>query len=161
MITKPLSILISSVFLVTACAGSPSQTAPISMKSTPDLSPPTAGLSAQKLSAGECGLFLWTKATPNTLIFFTKAGSDTALVKIADTQETLAQTNAGGDIFGQFMTKQIYVSPTNNTVALAFERGEELKDGQRAENGRLTVLSNKGWETIIPVVGVRACQPSK
>lgn len=142
-----------------ACSTSTSSPAPISVRNAPSAEIPSRGLGPQTLQAGECGLFLWTKTLPNTLIFFTKAGSDSALLKTDDTVQTLTASRVGGTIFGQFMTQQTYASRGDGVVELTLEPGEVLQDGQRVENGRLGITNAEGWETIIPVLGVRACQP--
>lgn len=147
--------------MLTACASSEPKSANTqkAISTIPNVAAPTSGLTAQQLQPGECGLFLWTKGLPNTLIFFSKAGTNAALMKSNNTEEPVTLTSAAGDIFGQFMTRQTYQAPNSVTVSLSFNAGKTMEDGQRIDNGRLTRSSAEGWETIIPVVGVRACQP--
>ena len=68
-----------------------------------------SGLGPQTLASGECGLFLWTLAEPRLFVFFSKAGSEFALVSVNGTSERMSQIGVDGDIFGQFMTKMQYV----------------------------------------------------
>lgn len=159
------STLLSStcaILMLSACASSsdPKSTNSAKALSTiPNVTAPTSGLKAQQLQPGECGLFLWTKGLPNTLIFYSKAGTNTALLKSNDAEQPITLIDASGDIFGQFMTQQTYQAPNQVTVSLNFSAGKAMEDGQRISNGHLTRISAEGWETIIPIVGVRACQP--
>ena len=147
--------------MLCACASSdPKSTNNAKAISTiPNVTAPTSGLKAQQLQPGECGLFLWTKSLPNTLIFFSKAGTNTALIKSNDAEQSITLVNASGDIFGQFTTQQAYQAPNNVTVALSFSAGKAMEDGQRISKDASRVLQTKAGETIIPIVGVRACQP--
>jgi hypothetical protein len=115
-------------------------------------------LPSQTLAPGACGLFLWTQAEPVRFVFFAEAGSDKAVMNIGGTQSPLELTSVGGSLFGQFMTQTIYRSPDGN-VGLSFKPGEPLDGGQRIEDGRLSLVSRDGWETMIPVLGLSACQP--
>lgn len=147
--------------MLTACATAAPKPASANkaMSTIPSVEAPTSGLTAQQLRTGECGLFLWTKGLPNTLIFFSKAGTNAALIKSNNAEEPATLIRVEGDIFGQFMTRQTYQTSNNVIVSLSFSAGKTMEDGQRIDNGRLTRRSTEGWETIIPVVGVRACQP--
>ena len=42
---------------------------------------------------------------------------------------------------------------------LSLKPGELLEGGQRIESGRLVTTDADGWETVLPVTGVRACIP--
>ena len=123
---------------------------------------PDAGLEAQQLAPGECGLFLWSKTDLTKFIFFSKALSGQAIIAQANGQTQLQQTGAGGDIFGQFNTKMQYAAKRpNQIVELSLKAGELLEGGQRLESGMLTTEGADGWRTKLPVLGVRACQPAR
>lgn len=119
----------------------------------------SAGLKPQELAFGECGLFLWTASEPRRFVFFSKAGSNQALVDVAGEALTFAQTNSDGDVFGQFTTQMNYVNNKNDVeLALVFSPGAIIDRGQRTEAARLTITDKEGWETIVPTAGVRACR---
>ncbi|RIJ20568.1 hypothetical protein D1224_15780 [Henriciella barbarensis] len=120
---------------------------------------PQSGLQAQTLASNECGLFLWSKTQPDRLIFFQRAASGQARMIIANETIDAVQTANRGGIFGQFMTKQVFLTPSGQQVLVSFEPGEELQGGQRIDNGRLTITAEEGWRTVIPVLGVSACKP--
>ena len=122
---------------------------------------PQSGLGPQDLAPGECGLFLWSQTDVSKFIFFSRALSGQALLAQGDTPITLTQTNAGGDIFGQFTTEMIYGSETGNSYALLITPGDDLDGGQRLESGLMTITDPEGWITKLPVLGVRACQPQE
>ena len=125
----------------------------------PEVQSSEAGLNAQTLSPGECGLFLWTTSAPRKFVFFSKAGTDKALVYLGGEAVQMVLTGADGDIFGQFMT-DMHFDPGDGRESLNVfvEPGALLDQGQRTETARMTFTDAEGWETIVPVAGVRACQ---
>ena len=129
----------------------------LSMKPAID-SVPSSALGPQELLIGECGLFLWSQTDVSKFIFFSKALSGTALIAQDDVPIGLTQAGAGGDIFGQFNTDMNYLSDDGREVALTLEPGEVLDGGQRIENGLISIRDREGWDTKLPVLGVRACQ---
>mgnify|MGYP000155927749 CR=1 FL=1 len=152
---KPTLILATGLILLAACAGGPGK-APVAP--APDVTV-SGSLPSQDLAAGECGLFLWTQSEPRRFIYFSKAGSRTAETMLAETQQTLALTRLGGSLFGQFMTEMEYLSSENESIILEVSPGETMEGGQKISNGRIRILNAGGWETVIPVSGLRACQP--
>ncbi len=120
---------------------------------------PQSGLGPQELLAGECGLFLWSKTDVSKFIFFSKALSGTARFAQGEVPISLTQVTAGGNIFGQFNTIMAYESEDRRQFGLTLVPGEELEGGQRIESGLLTLTDREGWQTKLPILGVRACQP--
>lgn len=120
---------------------------------------PQSALGPQTLQVGECGLFLWSQTDVSKFIFFSRALSGTALFAQGETPISLTQSLAGGDIFGQFNTRMTYVSDGDGRqLELTIEPGEILQGGQRIEQGLITMTDREGWQTKLPVLGVRACQ---
>ena len=116
-------------------------------------------LDAQELAPGDCGLFLWTAGEPRRFVFFSKAGSETANVNLGDDTVSMTAVSSEGDLFGQFMTEMRFQSAEpRSQLDVSLTPGELLEQGQRIEDARLTLTDAEGWETIIPVLGVRACQ---
>lgn len=120
---------------------------------------PESGLGPQKLAQNECGLFLWNRTDPTQFIFFQREQAGQATMQIGARAVTVAQTINRGQIFGEFMTEQGFAAPGGEQVLLTVVPGEELQGGQRIEQGKLEITTGEGWRTLIPVVGVRACQP--
>ncbi|KCZ48863.1 hypothetical protein HY3_11945 [Hyphomonas pacifica] len=77
----------------------------------------------------------------------------------AGKQEDLTLAAQRGDLFGQFMTEMDYAMPGEKIVSLRLTPGESVEGGQKISSGRIELLDVGGWSTIIPVVGLRACQP--
>ncbi|MFN7055252.1 hypothetical protein [Hyphomonas sp.] len=152
--------VILAVSAVAACTSSPAQSpaAVAARAASPLQDVPEAGLPAQRLAPGECGLFLWSMTPPQKFVFFTRAASGRAELWHESRAVTLTQVDAHGDIFGQFLTASDYVSPDAALeVSLTFRPGETLEQGQRVEGGRVVIRGRDGWETVLPVSGISAC----
>ena len=119
---------------------------------------PASALGPQELASGECGLFLWSQTDISKFIFYSKALSGTARMAQGDTPLELEQITAGGDIFGQFNTRMGYAAQDGREVELTVVPGEMLIGGQRLQSGLLSLTDREGWQTKLPILGVRACQ---
>ena len=119
-----------------------------------------AGLPAQKLAPSECGLFLWSKTDTSRFVFFAKAGANQALFLLDDTPAQLQSVSEQGQIFGQFYTDTKYVTESGQEISLSYESGEDLTNGARISNGTIQYSDKDGWLTVLPVLGVRVCQPA-
>ncbi len=117
------------------------------------------GLSPQTLSAGECGLFLWTRREEPSFIFFSKGGTETAKFWYEGGEKPLMRTGVGGDIFGQQLTSQVFQLPDGRSVELSMEPGELLVGGQRVPEASFRIIDAEGWATMLPAAGVTVCQP--
>lgn len=156
-----LTILIPALTLA-GCASGPSK--PDAGSPAAAMSPvaevPVEGLPPQTLAAGECGLFLWEMAAPRRFTFFTEASSGDALLLHENAPQPLVMTDTNGEVFGQFFTEMQYLSADGKwSINLSLKPGEVLEGGQRVESGRLVTTGADGWETVLPVTGVRACIP--
>lgn len=155
-------IALLSLLIASACAASPRSDEPAAIANLAAAPPevPAEGLPAQKLAPGECGLFLWGMSAPRRFVFFTEASSGEALILHDGAPQRLVVAEAGGEVFGQFFTESGYTAPGANwTVILTLAPGELLEGGQRVRSGRLVTRGADGWETVLPVTGVRACMP--
>ena len=99
------------------------------------------------------------QGAPRRFIYFSKAGSQTAETMLSETQQTMALVRQGGTLFGQFMTEMDYTTIEGETMSLRITPGEMVEGGQKISTGRIKLLNDGGWETVIPVAGLRACQP--
>ncbi|MEQ3650437.1 hypothetical protein [Hyphomonas sp.] len=147
--------ILAGALLLAACA-SGDKTRPV--PPAPDV-PEAGSLPAQDLADGECALFLWTQGSPRRFVYFSKAGSQTAETLLSETQQTMALVRQGGTLFGQFMTEMDYTTLEGETMSLRITPGERVEGGQKISAGRIKLLNDGGWETVIPVAGLRACQP--
>lgn len=117
------------------------------------------GLPPQTLAPNECGLFLWSKTDASKFVFFTRAGQSEALFLLDDVPTPLRSISEGGEVFGQFYTETKFKTEDGRDVSLSYEPGEALTDGARIKNGLMQYADEKGWRTVLPVLGVRVCQP--
>lgn len=145
-------VALALALLASACASSSKPVPP------PPDKPAPGDLPAQNLAPGECGLFLWTKGEPRRFIFFARPATATANLMLSGEQQSLTLIRQGGSLFGQFMTELDYVDPAGLPVDVRIVPGKMVDGGQRIESGRMTLQDDGGWETIVPVVGLRACQ---
>ncbi len=158
---KTHALALAGFFLLGACVSSPATEPGTAPARNVTEAVPTDGLPPQTLNAGECGLFLWSRTPPSRFIFFTKADSGAATMLNGDEVRELRLTRQAGEIFGQFTTEQDFAfARDGSNVNLTVTPGDVLENGQRISEGRIVVRDAEGWETILPVLGVRACQAS-
>ncbi len=154
------SVCTALLFLLSACASTSIEEADPLSVSKQNTGLTDGELSQQELAPGECGLFLWRRGSQSRFIFFAKAGQETAAMLFEDIERELMRTGIQGDIFGQFLTRMSYETvPPGMRVDLTLEPGEIISGGQKVSAGSITVTDSQGWETILPIAGVRACQP--
>lgn len=148
--------------VVSGCAGMLGEQKAAEKAAAADtVKPPRKGLPAQELLPGECGLFLWTRRENPEFIFFSKAGSETAVFWLDDAVQNLSRTSAGGDIFGQQLTEQTFVLQDGRKMEMSMVPGDMLVGGQRVPEVSIRVLDAEGWATMIPAAGVTVCQPGE
>lgn len=158
---KKSLFLAAAICTIAACAGSPERGAARAAEAAAAISAvPAEGLPPQRLDAGQCGLFLWGMSAPRRFVFFTEGSSGDALVLLGETPTTIPMTSAGGDVFGQFLTRMSFEDPASKAkVTVSIKPGEPLEGGQRVDSGNILFRDAEGWETVLPVTGVRACMP--
>lgn len=110
-------------------------------------------LSGKTLAAGECGLYVWTADTAKT---FTLFASPTEMSYIQD-GKTLALTEKSPT--SPPASAREFRDVNGKTLNLTLLSPQEIDGGIRYKAGRLTSLSEDGWEKVVPIVGLYACQP--
>lgn len=151
---QSIAVVVSALLLAACASGENSRPVP----PAPEV-PEAGNLPAQDLAAGECALFLWSQSSPRRFIYFAKAGNQTAETMLSETQQTVALVRQGGTLFGQFMTELDYQSIEGEAISVRITPGDMVEGGQKISSGRIKLLNDGGWETVIPVTGLRACQP--
>jgi len=116
-------------------------------------------LPAQTLAPGACGLFLWTRDEPRHFVFFFPAGGAKARAVLNGQQTELNVVSQGGEVFAQFMTEMKMTTPSNLSVSLSLQPGEQIEGGRRVPSARMISQNAEGWEVITPLSGTTACQP--
>ena len=153
--------LLATISLLTACASSTEAPAAGKPAAQPAISAvPSEGLPPQRLLPGQCGLFLWGMSAPRKFVFFLEGSSGEALILVDDVPTSMTMATAGGEVFGQFLTEMRFGASANGpAISVSLTPGEVLEGGQRVDTGHLLIKSPEGWETILPITGVRACMP--
>lgn len=120
---------------------------------------PDTGLPAQRLAPGECAIFLWSKTDASKFVFFVRGGAATALMLLEGEPVEISLTDTDGELFEEFFTKLTYQTVAGQKIDISFQPGERLQDGTRLPLGRIQYADEEGWSTVLPVIGVHACQP--
>lgn len=115
-------------------------------------------LAPRKLAAGECGLFLWSKAADRSLIFFnTRAGA--GKMKLGGREVDLVRTSAdGAELLGQFERQTFSYETLLVEIEMSFERRPGLARGALVPQGAVRLKRDDGWEYIFPVGGLVGCE---
>jgi len=118
-----------------------------------DAAPQATGLSSKTLAAGECGLYVWTADAAKTFTLFA-APSEVSYMKEGSTI-ALTEKNSVTPL----ASSREFMDAEGKTLSLTLLSPQEIDGGIRYKAGRLTSLSEDGWEKVVPVVGLYACQP--
>ncbi len=115
-------------------------------------------LAPQSLEAGECGLFLWLRSSDRDLIFFSGPNS-TARMMINGQEVTIPRVSAeGAQILAQF-ERQIFQNDRNTVhLEMRFERRAGMTRGVVVPQGSVRLIDEDGWEMVMPVGGLVACE---
>jgi len=113
----------------------------------------SAGLSAKALAAGECGLYVWTADAVKTFTLFASPSGVSYLngaSEISLTEKNPTTPPA---------TNREFVDETGKILTLTLLTPQDIEGGTRYKTGRLTSVADDGWEKVVPIVGLYACQP--
>jgi len=117
------------------------------------------GLAARNLSAGECGLFVWT-GNSKRFILFAQNGHQAVLAgENSELPLQPAVIPTGADAFGQYPA-QIFKDDFDNLYTLKFDAPVTLDQGLRYASGTWRFNTKDGWDKVIPVYGLSTCIPS-
>ncbi len=118
-------------------------------------------LPPQTLGPNECGLFFWSQTDISKFLFFTRSGDEDAVFLFEGMETPATLIDAGGNIFGQFLTNLTYaVQKDDRIVEIDYEPGEDLVNGARISTGHISYTDSDGWKATVPIVGARACMTS-
>lgn len=113
----------------------------------------TTGIFGKTLAAGECGLYVWTADAAKTFTLFA-APSEVSYLKDG---KTIALTEKSPTV--PPASNREFMDPEGKSLNLTLLVPQEIEGGIRYKAGRLTSLSEDGWEKVVPIVGLYACQP--
>ena len=118
-----------------------------------DVAKDKAAIAGKTLAAGECGLYVWTADASKTFTLFATP-SEISYLRQSKTI-TLIEKNPTTPP----ASSREFVDPDGKSLSLTLLSPEEIEGGVRYKAGRLTSVSEDGWEKVVPVVGLYACQP--
>jgi len=118
----------------------------------------TDRLSARDLGAGECAMFVWTADRTRRFILFSQASSPNASWLSKSGEMTIVRTDSEGiETFDQ-SPQQTFALHDGGKLSLSLEDSEAIDQGTRYKSGSLKHMGADGWEKVMPVVGLSACQ---
>lgn len=132
--------------------------APVAAAAQP-VTGPVGVLAPRELEAGECGLFLYARRAEPQFIFFAQDGAGTAQMNLDGAEESLTRSEAA--VQRELATQQAYQGEGGLRVELSLEIGEALTGGIRIPAGSLRLSQPDGWDLVIPVTGLSACQSTE
>lgn len=119
-------------------------------------------LSAQKLSPGRCGLFLWSRTQQPVFIMFATEAPAEAMVRIGGRDRKLARKTTGGErVFGHFEKQTFSSNQYTFDVELTYDTSRPIQDGAIIKQGVMRTTDKKGFATVLPVGGMIGCQKAK
>ncbi len=116
-------------------------------------------LGAQKLEAGQCGLFLWTRDRDQSLLAVAYDAPAVVRVRIDGRVRELRRSGfAGEPQFGHFETQQFSDGAMRVELEVAFDERRTMSDGAVVGRGIMRVANDGGDASVVPVGGLVACK---
>ncbi|MBY0562964.1 MAG: hypothetical protein K2P58_02160 [Hyphomonadaceae bacterium] len=117
-------------------------------------------LAPQPLNPGQCGLFLWAQGSQEPAFVFVSYNRPAeAIVRPNGRERRLARTaGEGATVSGVFESQAFSDGRMTLSVDVTFDPERELHGGAVVDRGVLRLRDQDGWETVIPVGGLAACQ---
>lgn len=116
-------------------------------------------LPAQRLTSGDCGIFLWSRTPERRLLFFAKSRDGVSRMMIDGREQDIPRTAFGGDnVMGQSAQQTYTWRDIRVDVAVTFDRRPGFERGAVVPQGTLTVTNRDGWDYVMPVGGLIACE---
>ena len=159
--TLSISIISSVLVILSGCATSPGRFSDSPESIDEDAFASLIGaLRPQRLLNGECGLFLWERSEQRELIFFGQGRQAEGKMQVAGQEVTLERVSAEGDaVFGQYPVQTYRRSDLSAHLTLEFESRPNMSGGAAVPRGSLRFEQTGGWNLVVPVAGLVACQP--
>lgn len=117
-------------------------------------------LAPRDLSPGECGLFVWTGDADRRFILFSRAATFSGAWLKDQYEVPLKITEQDGTPANRQFPNVSYLSGNGTGMTLSLKNREPIINGTRFKGGTLRITEETGWETVKPVVGLTACQPT-
>jgi hypothetical protein len=116
-------------------------------------------LPAQSLRKGECGMFLWSRTEDRKLILFSRGNDDGAIVMLEGREQNIPRVATDGRVVLNYSEQQSYVwRGYALQVKVDFEQRQGIGRGAIIPNGTIRMSRRDGWEYVVPVGGLLACE---
>ena len=116
-------------------------------------------LAPQRLENGACGMFLWSRAEQPRLVFFSANNEAGARMVIDRKEVLLARASVDGKaFFGQFTTQEFEREDLKIRLTVEIEPRAGIIGGAVVSKGALRLQQDDGWEFVMPVGGLLACE---
>lgn len=116
-------------------------------------------LTPRKLATGECGLFLWARSPSRRLVFYGAMGGGASAV-LNGREVALTRIDAhGAEVLGQFEEQAFSYGDYRIDLQVKFSSRPGMERGAVAQ-GTLRLAQADGWEYVMPVGGLNACDGS-
>ncbi len=117
-----------------------------------------AGLSAQILDPGTCGVFFWRDTTPRTFVFFQKQGQVQARFYDQGAEIAIETVQDTSNLDIKTELDFTYQGGGYASIAVKGSFGDMLEGGRRIFGATITLDKPDGWQEILPVNGVYVCR---
>ena len=114
-------------------------------------------LSPRDLTQGECGIFVWTADAARRFVFFSQATDPMASWWSGDGEQFIQRISSDGQAAFEQSSIQTFGLPDGGSLRVALSDPEEVANGTRYKTGAITQTGSDGWEKVMPVFGVAAC----
>lgn len=116
-------------------------------------------LAAQRLEREQCGLFLWTLSERPQLILVAFDNPTGAAVQLEGRERYLGRTQFSGERVSGIFERQVFEGAgLSIQVEVTFDASRPVRDGALVQQGFITATDRDGWQTVVPVGGLSACQ---
>lgn len=148
------------IAFLSACATSPGR-----FSDTPDTLDEEAfanligALRPQQLRTGQCGLFLWSRDDRQNLVLFGNGSRAEAKMQIAGEEVTFTRVSAEGvNTLGQYPRQIFQRGDLMASLSMDIQPRPNLSGGAVVPRGSLRFEQTGGWNLVVPVGGLIACQ---
>jgi hypothetical protein len=164
-LTMTLKAAFGAIFVGAVLAGCGSMpeiltptTAPLPAEDA-DLEATLGTLAPQRLKSGECGMFLWSRTPDRKLLLFSRSTERGAIVMLNDREQNIPRVTSEGPVVLGYNTQQSYVwRSLFLQVNVSFEQPPGIGRGAVISSGTIRMSRRDGWEYVVPVGGLLACE---
>lgn len=114
-------------------------------------------LAPRDLTQGECGIFVWTADAARRFVFFSQATDPIASWWGPQGEQAIKRTGSEGLTALEQSPVQSFSLADGGSLKVSLSNPEEVDNGARFKSGAIIQTGPDGWEKVMPVFGVAAC----